>query len=550
MAAATRIKKRERPTGGREPGKLTEILQLDPIILVDATGKIQSASESVRRVFGWEPAGLLGKDFRSIFHDSHALLLDRLLGRGGKARRAATLARPQDLDGLRKGGTVFPIDLTVSATDFPGQPVPVFVILIRAKQESTAGPTGDEAERSRLLAVVAEQSKAIAAAQSRLIQSDRMAAMGTLAAGLGHDMNNVLLPMRAHLNAIAAKYCQPEGREHLIAVQRSLGYLQQLSDGLHHLTLDPEADVGQTVTNLNRWWKDAGRLLCNVLPADVRVAVELDSQLPEVFIEPHRLTQVVLNLFVNSGEALSGRIAGNRGSAAEKLVRIWAKVDPTLKVLQLGVTDNGPGMGPEITRRAFELFFTTKTRRLGSGLGMPLVQRLVSGVGGSVKVESRCRQTGKGAGERGKSGTTVVLSLRISVEKRRAGIDFVTPKLANRRVAVVSVADGRVAAMVKLVLGTAVNPETAGGPEVNRPRFEVISASEPGDADVWITDSSALALETAERWCAGDSTRRVLLAGVPDNRSAVKWRRLGAVVIEDVEQYQEIRLGLLRALAV
>ena len=545
---ATRLKKRERLAGGRVSGKPTGRVQLDPIIIVDAGGKIQSASESVRRVFGWEPAGLLGKDFRSIFHDSHAPLLGRLLGKGGKARRAATLARPQDLDALRKGGSVFPIDLTVSAADMPGQPVPVFVILIRVKRKSALEPTGDTAERSRLLAVVAEQSKAIAAAHSRLIQNDRMVAMGTLAAGIGHDMNNVLLPMRAHMNAIAAKHCQPEGREHLIAVQRSLGYLQQLCDGLHHLTLDPEADAGQSVTNLNLWWKDAGRLLCDALPADVGVTVELDPQLPEVQIEPHRLTQAILNLVVNAGEALSELATGGGGRASEKIVRIWAKVDPTLDMLQLGITDNGSGMSPDVARRAFELFFTTKTRRLGSGLGMPLVQRLIAGVGGSVKIESRCRPVGRAGGERGTPGTTVVLSLKIAATSKPSVDAEVTLATARRRAAVVSVADGRVAAMVRLVLETAVKPEPAG--RFEKLRFDVIAAAEPGEADVWVTDSSEAALATAERWCAGDSTRRLLLAGGPDYRKLEKWKQLGAVVIEDVGLYQEIRLGLMRALAV
>jgi len=542
------LKKRERPARERVARKRTVGPHLDPIIIVDATGKIQSASESVNRVFGTEPSALLGKDIRSIFHDSHSGLLGRLLARGGKARRVATLASPQELNGLRKSGDLFPVVLTMSATDMPGQPIPGFVVLIRAKKDSVTGPLSEQAERVRLLAVVAEQSKAIAAAQLRMGQTNRMAAMGTLAAGLGHDMNNVLLPMRAHLNAIAAKHCQPGGRMHLLAIQRSVGYLQQLCDGLHHLTLDPEADMGQPVTNLSLWWKDAGRLLSDALPPDVQVRVEFDPVLPDVEIEPHRLTQAMLNLIVNAGEALSEPQASGGAGLALKEIRIWASVDTELGMVQLGVTDNGPGMSRDVARRAFELFFTTKSRRLGSGLGMPLVQRLIAGAGGSVKVESRCRSTSRGGPEGGNLGTTVVLSLRIAPQVKRTGGADSAVQPRCRRGAVVSVADARVAAMVRLVLETAINAEPAG--RFDQPRFKVVAGAEPGDADVWVTDSSGAALATAQRWCAGDGARRVLLAGAPDARSELKWKELGAVVIEDVGQYQEIRLGLMRALAV
>lgn len=554
LAMATVSKKREGPAGERAPKKRRDRLRVDPIIIVDATGTIQSANESVQRVFGWEPSALLGRDIRSIIHDSHTELLSRLLARGGKARRAATLASPQDLKGVRRSGDVVPIDLTMSATDMPGQPVPVFVVLIRAKQESVAGPISEQAERVRLLAVVAEQTKAIAAAQARLVQSDRMAAMGTLAAGLGHDMNNVLLPIRAHLNAIATKHCQPGGREHLLAIQRSIGYLQQLCDGLHHLTLNPEVDAGQPVANLGMWWKDAGRLLSDALPADVAVKVELDPMLPEVAIEPHRLTQIMLNLIVNAGEAFSEPWTGGGVPPVVKKVRIWARVDTAKEVVELAVTDNGPGMSPDVARRAFELFFTTKTRRLGSGLGMPLVQRLIAGVGGSVRVETRRKATSRSGAEGGSSGTTILLTLRTALRARREaeadgvdGADAISEPL-RRRSAVVSVGDARVAAMVRLVLETAVNPEREGG--FDQQRFEVVAGSEPRDADVWVTDSSAASLAVAQRWCAADASRRVLLAGATDPRRELKWKELGAVVIEDVSEYQEIRLGLMRALAV
>src|SRR4029453_8143125 len=106
----------------------------------------------------------------------------------------------------------------------------------------------------RLQHLITEQTRALATANLRLHLADRLASLGTLAAGLGHDMNNVLLPVRARLNALEDAGITGAALAHVTAVRRSIAYLQHLSDGLHFLALDPDgpgvAYDGEGITDL------------------------------------------------------------------------------------------------------------------------------------------------------------------------------------------------------------------------------------------------------------------------------------------------------------
>ncbi|MCA9285747.1 MAG: response regulator, partial [Phycisphaerales bacterium] len=224
---------------------------------------------------------------------------------------------------------------------------------------------------------------------------DRLAALGTLAAGLGHDMNNVLLPVRAHLNALRAgdgEHPLPDSaRHHIDAVSTSIAYLQQLADGLHFLAMDSEQETarGESV-ELGAWWAHVGPLVLKAVPKQVQVTAAIPAGVLRVRMGAAGLTQSILNLLVNAGESIPPERAGR--------VHLWAEADAPNGGVRIGVTDDGCGMSEAVRRRAFDMFFTTKPRGMGTGLGLPLVRRVIERVGGSVQVDSA---PGK--------GTTVVL---------------------------------------------------------------------------------------------------------------------------------------------
>lgn len=355
--------------------------------------------------------------------------------------------------------------------------------------------------REQLEELVAERTKELEASHVQLRLADRLASIGTLAAGVGHDMNNVLLPVRCRLDALDAQNLTPKARKHFSEVRKSVAYLQQLADGLHMLSLDPvHADGAGECTELDEWWDRMGPLLARGLPRHVRLATSWPSNLPPVAVAPQGMTQAVLNLVVNAGEAV-----GEDGK-----VRIWAEPDADRQFVRLGVSDNGRGMSPEVRRRALDPFFTTKARDLGTGLGLSLVQGVAGSAGGSVEIDSA---EGK--------GTTIVLTLPLkqAVAPRAAE----APNLA----AAVSVADARLSSFASTLL-------EAWGFDVRR-----AGAEGPAGCDLWVTDATPRACDQAAAYL-NDPGRRVLVLGACSSG----WRATGATVVEDPQDFEALREGI------
>src|SRR5262245_46033741 len=394
-------------------------------------GIIQSASDSVERVFGWKPAELIGLNVRVLMPEPHHSAHDGYLANYRQTHQTNILGRTREFFAARKDGTQFPIELSVSRVDVPGASGPWFMGIIHDTSERKKIEDELARARARLEELVKERTAQLEASHEQLRHADRLASIGTLAAGLGHDMNNVLLPIRARLDALDAVELPQNAREQFQAVRRSIAYLQQLSDGLHLLALDPEhAEASIGLTDITEWWKQVGPLLSKALPKHVAFEVVLPDELPRITLAPHRLTQAVLNLVVNAGEAI--RCEGG-------IVRLAARLRRGDRSVELSVTDNGEGMTPEVRKHALDPFFTTKKRGLGTGLGLSLVRGVVQGAGGEIEIDS---QPGR--------GTTVTLVLPPA--KHRDGGDV----HANAdHTAIVSIRDRRAATFVSAMLQSA-----------------------------------------------------------------------------------------------
>jgi len=483
---------------------------------MNAGGIIQSASDSVEQVFGWTSTELFGKNVKMLIPEPRRSALDRYLDRYRHADRAKTLHRARRFDAIRKDGTAIQIELSVSRADLPMNAGPYFVGIVRdVSSQIDVGPDGPES-RSKLQRLITEQTRALATANLRLQLADRMASLGTLAAGLGHDMNNVLLPVRARLNALEHAGINAGAMVHLAAVRRSITYLQHLSDGLHYLVLDPDSagspSDGEGSTNVAQWWTQVGALLRRALPPNVELRATFPPRLPAISIPPHWLTQAMLNLIVNAGEAMRD---GQRGAR----VRIGAELSEDRKTLRLSVQDNGRGMSQSVQRRAFDLFFTTKSRTMGTGLGLPLARKVALRTGGDIQIIS----------EAGK-GTSVVMSIPVG---RRAD----QSSAIRGRVAAITVRHHRTAALISQILLKAGLFAKPGGKQG------------PGMADLWVVEPSSRVLRQATAWKKRRPERRVVLLGSPSRESRPAWNALEAVVIAEEDNFEAIRHSLAQALS-
>lgn len=321
------------------------------------------------------------------------------------------------------------------------------------------------AHKEHLERLVLDRTADLEESLRQLHSRERLAALGTLAAGLGHDIANLALPIRMRLEPLLTECATARAREDIDAIGTALSYLTNLSTGLRLMSMDPGREAGSGgVDDLSLWWAQAQGVFRGVLPRHVMLEGEFDPGMG-VRVSAHRLTQAVFNLVQNAGEALAGSPNG--------LVRIRAEridMPDGAPMIHLHVSDNGPGMGPEILGRCFEPYFSTKGRAIATGMGLGMVRGLVESAGGGVEVAS---QPGV--------GTTFTLRFQATFPGAHA-----RPGLASRssgaRTALLSVADPRIHAISLMLLkglGLSISDGTAesGAYDVcivqDRPRAEV-----------------------------------------------------------------------------
>jgi len=267
----------------------------------------------------------------------------------------------------------------------------------------------------------------------------RMESLGTLAAGLGHDMGNVLAPMQMCLMTLTQKGITPETMPMVEALERAVDHLAGLTRGLRSLSMDPE-DWSSTpeVTNLQEWWTTAISPFTWSLPKGVHLHVEglrpTDPPLPPVRMPAHVLMQAVFNLVQNAAQAhmqnnmdnaathhaaptgniwVTAAIAPPHSRPAAPLPKPAVPVStfalpeqkssvpaaaahpaaptvslPAVHMVRLTVRDDGPGMDESTVLRCMDPFFTTKSKNLASGLGLYVVRTVVERHGGKLMVES------------------------------------------------------------------------------------------------------------------------------------------------------------------
>ncbi|HYC77221.1 MAG TPA: PAS domain S-box protein [Planctomycetota bacterium] len=303
--------------------------------------------------------------------------------------------------------------------DDAGEPVRFVGVFFDVTREREAA--------GRLAAALAQRTEEVMRAESSLATAERMASLGTLAAGLGHDMGNLLVPIRVRLESLEKMDLPGDAASDLAHIRSSAEYLRKLAGGLRLLAADPSRPIGAEATEVAHWWSEAVTVLKNVVPAGVTLKAELPDHDVRVAMSRVALTQAVFNLVQNACEALRGMPRGT----------VTLKVEPHATGVDVSVVDDGAGMTDEVRRRCLEPFFTTKTRGLSTGLGLALVHGLVQEAGGTVEVESK-----PGA------GATVRLKLRRS--DRPADDE----KPRRRRIALVDLQDVRLRAIVTAELRT------------------------------------------------------------------------------------------------
>jgi two-component system NtrC family sensor kinase len=232
--------------------------------------------------------------------------------------------------------------------------------------------------------------------EHELLQSERLAALGRLAAGVAHELNNPLTSIVMNTNLLIEE--AGEGtplRWELAKIDADAGRCRRIIDDLRgfarawHVERVPTDPAGVVEQALSSAAHEMGR-------QGVVVRREIASGLPKIALDPDRMVQVLTNVLVNAAQA----------SAPGGRVTMRAARDQD--GLRLEVEDDGPGIPPEHRASIFDPFFTTKPD--GTGLGLSISHGIVQEHGGRIEVESRTREE---AGPDERTGTTVRIILPI-----------------------------------------------------------------------------------------------------------------------------------------
>lgn len=239
-------------------------------------------------------------------------------------------------------------------------------------------PFGDEAAEGsvRGVLVVADDVSDAVATKSRLIQTERLAAIGRMAAHVTHEVRNPLSSIGLNVDMLGDEIHDSgsEGKRLLESIQQELERLESITEEYLRLARLPEPSL--TPEDPTHLLRDTAEFVRREMDASgVQLSLDLASQLPEVAMDEPQLRQALLNLLRNAREAMpDGGVAKLEATRYESGVRIQ-------------VHDEGDGIGAEDREHVFDLFYTTKER--GTGLGLPLTQQIVVAHGGSIACKSR-----------------------------------------------------------------------------------------------------------------------------------------------------------------
>ena len=209
--------------------------------------------------------------------------------------------------------------------------------------------------------------------EKRLVASERMAAIGQLAAGVAHEINNPIGIIRGYLKTMGPESTTESLQEELAILDEEAAACQRIAEDLVEYSRAPKlrsenTPMGNLLRETIRRFRES--------PDCEGVSLEVEAEQGNVFADAGRIRQVVLNLLVNAAQAsgspsevrVSGRVIQNGG-------------------YEVAVEDRGPGVAPEDHGRVFEPFFSRRSG--GSGLGLAVCQGIIRSHGGTIHVENR-----------------------------------------------------------------------------------------------------------------------------------------------------------------
>lgn len=334
----------------------------DAMILIDEQGKITSFSNTAQKLFGYSEQEVLGKNVEMLMPEPHRGAHDGYIRHYLETGEKRVIGIGRAVEGLRKDGSLFPMELSVG----------------EARTEGHRAFTGFIRDLTRRREAEAQVQEL----QAELVHTSRLSAVGTLASALAHELNQPLTAIANYMSAsrdlvddfrpetvdILREALAESGKEALRAGQ----IVRRLRDFVS------KGDIDMQILSLGKLINDATTLgLVGAREKGVTWSIQIEAGIDNVLADRVQIQQVMVNLMRNAIEAME--------AAPFKQLAIHARPVGS-EYVQISVIDTGHGIPDDLISQLFQPFVSTKAH--GMGLGLSICRTIIEAHGGHLKVES------------------------------------------------------------------------------------------------------------------------------------------------------------------
>ena len=333
----------------------------DAIVVIDETGIIDTVNPAAERLFGYSRAELVGQNVKVLMPSPHREAHDAHLARYRETGEKRVIGIGRVVVGRRKDGTTFPARLAIGEIELE-------------QGRLFTGFLHDITERENI-------QRRAGILQQELMHASRLSAMGEMASGIAHELNQPLTAVMNYTKAARRRLDRAESGAEPVAdlVDKAGQQAERAAEIVKRLRrFIKKDDIERRFEPVNAVVEEAAALaLIGASDRDIELVFGLDDTLPPVLMDRIEVQQVVLNILRNAIEVFEG--------TGERKIYISTQAAGTREV-QVNIRDNGPGLAPSIAGDPFRPFQTTKED--GLGIGLAISRTIIDAHGGRLWAES------------------------------------------------------------------------------------------------------------------------------------------------------------------
>ncbi len=331
---------------------------VDGIVMVDTKGNVLIFNEGMERLTGHSADEIINRGHLSTFYDIETAKENMRKMRSGEYGPPGKL-NPTSMSIVTKDGEEIPVTLSAS------------LITIDGKEIGSVGVFRDMRE-------ILEMRKELEDTHLQLVQSDKIASVGRMAAGVAHEINNPLAGILMYAEILKESF--KDNKQHLEDIQEIIYQTLRCKEIVAELLEFSRRSVGKVSTfSLDDLIRKSMNLLIDQAQfQDIEVRIDVEPDIPTVSGDLGQLQQVLTNLFINAADAMEGK----------GRLEVRGRYDHSGDRFEITVSDTGPGIPQDIREKVFEIFFTTKPVGRGTGLGLSISKKIIELHGGSLLLES------------------------------------------------------------------------------------------------------------------------------------------------------------------